>query len=170
MKILKDDLYSVEAKCYNLEFIRTRPSVRVKSKSGEELCELFMLSGCHSVEARDVTANVGEWELKEKDGSVEFIIVSDSLAWDKKTYHLICREDRLEYYYEIEGSGSLDKCEFFTGYYAGSVKLSSGRFYSGFPVDRVFNPEPDICENPYYGAGERSMIDMMGVPVYGKDH
>lgn len=170
MKILKNNLFSLEAEKYNLEFIENRPSVRVKSKAGDELCELFLISSCHSIEKKDATANISEWKCSENDGRIEFTAEADSLAWDKKIYHLVCKEDRIEYYYEIEGKGNLGRCEYFTGYYVGSVRLSSGRFYSGFPVDSVFNPEPDICENPFFGANERSLIDMTGVPFYGRDH
>lgn len=170
MKIVDNDLLSVEAKMYNLEFRGDIPSVRVKSKDGDELCELFLVSSCHSTRARDATARISHWKRTENEESIEFTAEADSLAWDKKVYHLVCNEDSIEYYYEIEGKGNIDRCEYFTGYYVGNIRLSSGRFYSAFPVDRVFNPEPDISENPYYGVYERSLIDMTGVPVCGRDH
>lgn len=170
MKLINGELFKVETGKYNLEFTAKIPCIKVTNKEGTELCELFLISGCHSVESRDVVVNISAWSSNVRENVIEFTAQSDSLAWDKKIYHLICKEDRIEYYYEVFGEGSLDKCEFFTGYYAGSVSLSSGRFYSGFPVDSIFNPEPDICENPYYGANERSLIDLMGVPYYGKDH
>ncbi len=170
MLVTNDEKLMFQGHKYSLEFLKDKPYVRCLSKEGEMLTELFFASCCDTLEGTDVTSAFSPWEVEEKCDCVLFYTIADSSIWKSKKYTFLCKEDRFEYYYEVEGEGSISECKYFSGYYTGSLRWGSGKMFSGFAIDKLFNPEPDTSEQYYYHPAERSVIDVLGVPIHGKDN
>lgn len=171
MKIIHTPTIQVETRCYQFEMLADRPAAKVCDPSGQLLAELFLLSSVHTLQGRDVTSCVSEWKAEETEQGIVLSAQADSLIWKNKTITLLLQEDRILYGMSVEGSGAIADAELLSGYYTGAnLRWSNARFYSGFHVDSLFNPEPDGWEQYSVSAQERSLIDMTGVPIPGRDH
>ncbi|SKA85351.1 Glycosyl hydrolases family 31 [Clostridium sp. USBA 49] len=170
MKIENNKTIKLSAEKYDLNFYKDRPYVGIRNKEGNLLMDLYLVSSCNTLEGRDVVSNISDWNYEESQGQITFTATADSSIWKSKEYKIVCKEDRFEYSFDINGKGSIDEVEYFSGYYTGSLRWSSGRFYSSFIVDKIFNPEPDCKEEFYSLPSETTGIDLTGVPIYGKDH
>ncbi|MCM0649652.1 hypothetical protein NBE98_14890 [Clostridium swellfunianum] len=169
MRFENNDVIKVSTEKYDLNFYKDKPYVGIRNKEGKLLMDLYLMSSCHTLEGRDIVSNISAWDYEEKGEEIIFTAKSDSAIWKNKIYKLVCKEDRVEYGFEVEGEGSIDEAEYFSGYFTGSLRWASGRFYSGFAVDKIFNPEPDCKEVFYSSPSETVAIDLTGVPIYGKD-
>ena len=156
---------------YTLEMDDRRPALHVHTAGGEHLMDLFLVSSIHTLSGRDVTASCGAWEAEASEGAVRLSAEMDSLFWDRKKVVVECREDRITYSVTVTGAGRITDAELLSGYYTGvNQRYSTGRFYSCFDVDSVFNPEPDGRERYVNPPSERLLIDMGGGPLPGRDH
>lgn len=161
----------VQTDAYTLELLGDRPAAKVWDAQGRLMAELFLLSSCHTLGGRDVSSRVTPWRAEERDGNVILSCQADSLLWAQKTVVVTLQEDRILYRMTVEGQGALGDVELLSGYYTGSnARWSNARFYSGFHGDSLFNPEPDGWEQYAVSVQERSLIDMTGVPIPGRDH
>jgi hypothetical protein len=157
------------AETYRLTFLDDRPFVRVDSPNGIRLAELFVLSGIHSLHGRDDTTRIREWEIDEQPGVTTFLMHAESSLWKAKRYRFQCFPHRFTYDMEVEGSGQLAEVNYFGGYYSGQPRWGSGFFWSGQQFLSGFNPEPNTAENNSFSAETNMTIDLMGVPLPGRD-
>lgn len=171
MKYTQDPVIRIEAAAYTLVMDERRPAARISLPDGRRLMELFLISSAHSMSGIDVTAECGKWEAEETPDGIALTMTTDSLIWKTKTVRLVCREDGLSYGMTVEGTGRLTDVELLSGYYTGvNQRHCTNRFYSCFDADSLFNPEPDGRECYSVSPAERSLIDMGGVPIPGRDH
>ena len=171
MKWLQDTPWKFEGSRYSVELVQDRPGVKVTLPDGKLFAELFLVSSAHTMQGRDVSAAIPQWQAEEIEGGYVLRGETDSLLWEKKTVSLTMLEDRMIYGMSVEGEGALTDVELLSGYYTGANKRhSNARFYSGFHVDSLFNPEPDGWEQYSVSHQERALIDMTGVPIPGRDH
>jgi hypothetical protein len=157
------------AETYRLRFLNDRPFVRVESPHGEPLMELFVLSSIHALDGHDDTTRIGNWEIDEHPGVTTFCLRAESSVWKAKHYCFRCFPHRFTYEMEVEGNGKLAEVNYFGGYYSGQPRWGSGFFWSGQHFVSGFNPEPNTAENNYFSAETNMTIDLMGVPLPGKD-
>ena len=157
------------AESYRLLFMHDRPFVRVESSQGERLAELFILSGIHSVHGRDDTTKAASWEVHEQQEVTTFLLRAESSLWKAKQYRFRCFPHRFTYEVEVEGNGQLAEVNYFGGYYSGQPRWGSGFFWSGQRFAAGFDPEPNTAENNTFSAETNMTIDLMGVPLPGRD-
>ena len=170
MKLIKEPALRVEADLYTLEFLPDRPAARVTDQRGDVVGDLFLVSSCHAREGYDVTSSLSAWKAEEKAEEILLTAEADSLVWKRKQITLRLMKDRIIYGMSVEGEGTLTETELLSGLYTGSNRRhSSARFYSGFQGETLFNPEPDGHETYHRPLNERSLIDMTGVPIPGRD-
>lgn len=171
MKLIKSPAIRIETPNYAFEMLDDRPAAKVWDAQGQLMSELFLLSSCHMATGRDVSAKFSPWDIKETGETIILTAWADSLIWKKKAVTLTFMADRIIYGMSVEGEGSLCDVELLSGYYTGSnQRWSNARFYSGFHGDSLFNPEPDGWEQYAVSPQERSLIDLTGVPIPGRDH
>jgi len=154
---------------YRLTFLDDRPFVRVESAQGDRLAELFVLSSVHALHGRDDTTQIGDWEIDEGPGVTTFRLRVESSLWKAKEYRFRCFPDRFMYEMEVEGNGQLAEVNYFGGYSSGQPRWGSGFFWSGQQFRLVFNPEPNTAENNYFSPEGNTTIDLIGVPLPGRD-
>jgi hypothetical protein len=154
---------------YRLTFLGDRPFVRVESAQGDQLAELFILSSIHSLHGRDDTTRIGSWEVDEQPGVTTFLLRVESSLWDAKGYRFRCFPNRFTYDVTVEGNGQLAEANYFGGYYSGQPRWGSGFFWSGQRFLSGFNPEPNTAEMNHFSPQANSSIDLMGVPLPGRD-
>ena len=170
MKCTQQPTIRVTAAAYTFELLPDRPAAALTDAKGQRLGEIFLLSSCHTMTGRDVSSCLSAWTVEEKPGEVWLTARADSLIWREKTVRLRLMEDRIMYQVTVAGEGTLTDVELLSGYYTGCNKRhSNARFYSGFEGDSLFNPEPDRNEMYSRSVCERSLIDMTGVPIPGRD-
>jgi hypothetical protein len=157
------------AETYRLTFLNDRPFVRVESVQGDRLAELFVLSSIHSLTGRDDTTRIGVWQIDEQPEGTTFRLHVESSMWKAKHYRFRCFPRRFTYEIEVEGNGQLAEVNYFGGYYSGQPRWGSGFFWSGQQFRSVFNPEPNTAENNTFSPGTHTTIDLMGVPLPGRD-
>lgn len=162
------DIHRFTSETYRLTFMQDRPFVYVDTPKGERLAELFIPSSIHSLQGRDDTTWIGEWQIDEKPGVTTFSIQAESSLWKSKRYRFQCFARRFTYQVEIDGHGQLAEANYFGGYYSGQPRWGSGFFWSGQRFQSGFNPEPNTTEINYFSARENSTIDLMGVPLPGR--
>lgn len=170
MKLTRTPRLRVEARRYSFEMIENRPAAKVCDASGKLIAELFLVPSCHATAGRDVTASLGEWQCRQTQSEIVLTAAADSLFWREKTVTLRFFEDRILYGASVVGEGALSDVELLCGYYTGAnARYTNARFYSAFYGESLFNPEPDGRETYLRSPLERSLIDMTGVPIPGRD-
>ena len=157
------------SEAYRLTLLDDRPFVRVESAQGDRLAELFILSSVHSLQGRDDTIKIGNWEVDEQPGVTTFLLRVESSLWNAKQYRFRCFPQRFTYDVEIEGTGQLVEVNYFGGYYSGQPRWGSGFFWSGHRFLSGFNPEPNTAENNTFSPETNMTVDLMGVPLPGRD-
>jgi hypothetical protein len=165
----KKDSRSFISETYHLLFLPDRPFVRVESQNGASFTELFVLSSIHSLHGRDDTTRIGEWQVDEKPGVTTFLLRVESSLWKSKQYRFRCFPHRFTYDVTVEGNGQLVEANYFGGYYSGQPRWGSGFFWSGQHFQSGFDLEPNTAENNYFSAETNMTIDLMGVPLPGRD-
>jgi hypothetical protein len=164
----RDGELVLQAERYKLVFKSDRPFVFLETERGELLTELFFVSSVHPMNGRDEMYALGEWTSDEVDGSIVLSVTARSSAWQSKTFRFHCFATRFRYEVEVEGHGDLAEALYFGGYYSGSLRWSSGFFWSGQHFSQIFNPEPNIPEVFLHPSSSGSKIDMTGVPIPAK--
>ncbi|HJQ13409.1 MAG TPA: hypothetical protein VJ830_01575 [Anaerolineales bacterium] len=154
---------------YRLTLLEDRPFVRVESAQGDLLAELFLLSSVHSLQGRDDTTEIGAWRVDEQPDVTTFQLRVQSSLWKTKLYRIRCFPHRFLYDVKIEGEGQLAEVNYFGGYYSGQPRWGSGFFWSGHRFLSMFNAEPNTAENNYFPPESNATIDLMGVPLPGRD-
>src|SRR5215208_7197114 len=165
----EEGLLQFESETYRLRFLDDRPFVSVESIQGDWLMELFVLSSIHSLQGRDDTTRIGEWEVDETPELTTFHLNADSSLWKAKQYRFRCFPNRFTYEIEIEGRGELAEVSYFGGYSSGKPRWGSGFFWSGQRFLGAFNPEPSTAEKNWFSSETNLTIDLMGVPLPGRD-
>lgn len=154
---------------YHLTFPEDRPYVYLDSKNGAHLADLFVLSSVHTLHGRDDTTGIGSWEIEYRPGVTIFTLRAQSSCWRSKTIRLRCTSYRFTYEIEVEGHGMLSEASYLGGYYSGNLRWGSGFFRSGQNFECGFNPEPNTSELTHFHASSCSTIDLLGVPLPGRD-
>ena len=159
----------VKADTYTLVCAEGRPFVYLQNRSGVPLASLFVPGSAHTSSAQDDTVALGDWKLEEEDGEKVLILEAQSSLWDKKVYRFRCSPTRFRFEFEVTGEGRLTDVHYFGGYYSGQRRWGSGFFWSGHNFRRGFNPEPTTDEDYHFAPTAGSVIDLTGVPIYGKE-
>jgi hypothetical protein len=107
--------------------------------------------------------------MDEQPGVTTFILRAESSLWNAKRYRFQCFPNRFTYDVEVEGNGQLAEVNYFGGYYSGQPRWGSGFFWSGQHFLSGFNPEPNTMEVNYFSPQANTSIDLMGVPLPGRD-
>lgn len=171
MKFTHGDAWRIETPTYALYPEPTRPVLVVETPEGGKIAELCIVSSAHTLYGRDATATLTGPGITRKDDTVRLTWTADSTLWQGKTYEVIAHDDRIVYTASIAGEGILDEVELLSGYYSGcNARHGTARFYSAFQADALMNPEPTCGERRWVPAEERTLIDLMGVPIPGRDH
>lgn len=172
MKLSQErDLITITAKAYTLKVETMQPRASLLDPEGQLLAELFLLFSCHSDAGRDVSTRMEPWQVEEIPGGYALKTTADSSVWQQKNICLTLLEDRISQEAEVQGQGSIFDVELLSGYYTGSNRRwGNARFYSAFHVDSLFNPEPSRSEQYHVSPLQRSLIDLTGVPIPGRDH
>ncbi len=169
----RDGAWSLQAQDYALTFNSAdpgaRPYVDVCDANGRKILELFALSSIHPLAGRDDTVALGEWTVRETPGEAVFTLRARSSTWDAKEYRFRCEPGRFRYEMAVAGRGRLAEVNYFGGYSSARVRWGSGFFYSGQRFSRGFTPEPNAAEAAYFAPAAAATIDLMGVPVPGRD-
>lgn len=161
----------VETTFYSMEMLADRPAMKVWDAQGQMMGEIFLLSSCHTTKGHDVSATISPWKIEKRENELLLSAEADSILWDKKIILLTLKEECIVYSMTVKGKGKLNDLELLSGYYTGSnLRWGNARFYSRFYGERLFNPEPDSWEQPFVSPQERSLIDMAGVPIPGREH
>ncbi len=160
---------AVSAENYHLIVLGDRPFVYVMGKNGEPLATLFVLSSVHPLNGRDDTTAMSNWHVSEEDDVVTLTVSASSSVWTDKIFRFRCFPERFLYEVELVGEGQLAEAQFFGGYYSGHVRWGSGFFVSDQAFKQGFNPEPNKDEISYFNGDGSSTIDLMGVPLPGRD-
>ena len=164
----ENGITTIQTHRYSLALPDDRPFAFLKDGQGKQIAELFVYSSVHPLHARDDSAAMGSWEIRDTPGEVTASLSTRSSVWREKTYRFRCFPDRLQYEIEVEGEGQLCEVDYFGGYYSGQPRWGSGFFWSGQSFARGFTPEPNSREASYFYPSESSTIDLTGVPLPGK--
>ena len=164
------DTLRLVADAYTLTTAADRPFIILADSRGVRLAELFVPGSVHPLFGRDETVRLGDWVVMEDAAGVTLSLTAESSAWQRKTYRFVCSPQRLAFDIEVEGRGRLAEVGYFGGYYSGQVRWGSGFFVSGQHFRRGFNPEPNTAEVYHFPPDGGATIDLMGVPLPGKDH
>lgn len=157
--------FSVSSSYYRLTTAPDRPFVFLFDGNDELLCELFVPSSIHPLHDRDDTVALGSWQAQQHGDEVVFCLEAQSSVWQQKEYRFHCSPRGFRYEVTVFGDGRLAEANFFGGYYSASLRWGSGFFRSGQRFRRLFNPEPDVSETPFFAPSATSSIDLMGVPL-----
>ncbi|MBR4235106.1 MAG: hypothetical protein IKR85_03480 [Clostridia bacterium] len=170
MKLISNDPISIQAEKYSAKLIEKRPALLLTAADGTVMGELALVFSAHTLNGRDVSSEMTPWRISERGSEITLTCRLDSCVWDEKIVDIRFCEDRIVYTASVEGRGDLTDLELLGGFYTGSNRaVSNARLYSGFRGDWLFNPEPDCAEVYRRGVYERSLIDLTGVPIPGRD-
>lgn len=171
MEWSKERPWKFHMAAYCVELLDDRPAARITLPDGRVMAELFLLSSAHTQNGRDVSTAIPQWQVEKLADGYILRGETDSLIWQHKRVALAMKENRLTYSMTVEGQGAFTDVELLSGLYTGcNARHSNARFYSGFYGDSLFNCEPDGQEQYTVSPCERSLIDMTGVPIPGRDH
>lgn len=140
--------------------------------AGSPVADLFLPSSCHANGQGDYSYNISQPVCRRTESGIVIELTSSSTIWAIKRYTVQCSEDRLEYFFSVEGSGDIDKCEFFQGFigrpgrrYAGATWVEAdyegglfGRMRSRAQFKRLFNPEPNGLRKQLFAPHEATTI------------
>ena len=166
---LQNGIIKITAEMYTLVCPADRPYVYLEDAAGRRLAELFIHSSVNTLHGRDDALEASAWEVSEEEDETLLSLSTCSSIWQRKTYRFRCLPRRLLYEVEVEGSGHLCEVDYFGGYYSGQTRWGSGFFWSGQHFLRGFNPEPNKHEANYFQPAEGATINLIGVPLPGKD-
>jgi hypothetical protein len=163
------DVRRFTSETYCLTLLDDRPFVRVETPDGQPIAELFVLSSIHALHGRDDTTRIGDWETDQQAYVTTFQLRVESSLWKTKLYRFHCFSHRFTYEVEVQGDGQLAEVNYFGGYYSGQPRWGSGFFWSGQRFLSGFHPEPNTSENNSFSPETNMTIDLMGVPLPGRD-
>jgi hypothetical protein len=161
--------HRILAPCYQLEFPSDRPFLFFMDHQGHTLMELFYPSAVNSTAGLDDAAALSEWQVRADGEALVLTNEITSALWASKRVEVFCYPDRLSYAITVEGEGNLTDVRYFGGYSSAIVRWGSGFFWSGQCFRQAFNPEPNTREQNYLSPASNLVIDMMGVPLPGRD-
>jgi hypothetical protein len=161
--------HRILAPCYQLEFPADRPFLLFKDYQGHPLMELFYPSAVNSSAGLDDGAALSGWQVRAEGDALVLTNEITTALWTSKRVQVFCFPDRLSYRITVEGEGSLTDVQYFGGYSSAIVRWGSGFFWSGQRFLQAFNPEPNTREQNYHSPDSNLVIDMMGVPLPGRD-
>lgn len=171
MQAHRDNGITITSRLYVLKVEERQPRAMLYDAQKNLLVELFLLFSCHSTKGRDVSSTIQPWVLETHGEGYLLKTVADSGVWSQKEVSLTLLPDQIIYNAAVVGTGQLLDTELLSGYYTGSNKRwGNARFYSGFHVDSLFNPEPTCNETYRLHPHQRALIDLTGVPIPGRDH
>lgn len=171
MKWIQADPWRIESDTYTLEPIESRPALRWSLRDGTRLGELFLVPSVHTLTGRDMTTSLQGPGITGEEDSIRLRWTANSSLWQKKGIDVVASDQGLTYTVWVEGEGVLDEVELLSGYYSGvNPRHGTARYYSAFYADAIMNPEPTCEERRWLPQGERTLIDLMGVPIPGRDH
>lgn len=161
--------FAISTERYRLAFPAERPYVLLQDANGQPVAELFSFSSVHTLEGRDDTVQAGAWQIEEEADEVVVSCHLESSLWREKEIRFRCRPLRFSYEMAVGGEGQLAEVHAFGGYYSASLRWGSGFFLSGHNFSQGFTPEPNGREKVLFSPAEGALIDLMGVPLPGRD-
>lgn len=171
MRVHCENGITITTGSYILKVEEQQPRAQLFDADENLLAELFLLFSCHSTSGQDVSCSIKPWDFVQHGEGYVLKTTADSGIWSRKEISITLLPDQILYDAAVIGQGQLLDTELLSGYYTGSNKRwGNARFYSGFHVDSLFNPEPTRNESYHLHPHQRALIDMTGVPIPGRDH
>jgi hypothetical protein len=152
----------VETGSYKLHFPADRPFAMLDDAAGNRWAELCLATSLHTVGGLDDTARLLPADAEADEAGARITVKAVSSVWQEKELVFLCREDHLQAFVRVKGSGAITDCHLFGGYYSGGLRFGSGFFLSGARFRSVFNPEPWGSERRAISASEPTLIDVGG--------
>ena len=115
MKFCKtsDSIFHIGAGNYKLDLYEGVETARLTLRKSCQEYWFFPGGSVNGVRKSDEGAAFSKWQVRENsDGSVIFSRSEKSVLWREKRTFLICREDSLELYFEVEGNGTVEDVRF----------------------------------------------------------
>ncbi len=163
------DTKQIFAAMYSVDVPTDRPFVCVKDTDGKTMMDLFYPSSVNSTIGQDEAAAIDPWQIEIREDCVILYTHILSPIWRRKHVEILCYADRIIYQIEVEGQGNLTDVNYFGGYCSAFLRWGSGFFWSGQRFQQAFTPEPNTSEQAYHSPSTNLMIDMIGVPLPGRD-
>lgn len=164
-----DDSYTIHSPRYQLTTLPGGPFIRLTGALGEQIADLFVGTSANSSAGQDDTTALGPWEVRTAGETITLSRSAQSSLWEAKVFSFHCTPARITYEVTLRGRGRLTDVEYFGGYYSGTVRWGSGRFSSGQQFLQGFTPEPNVDERVRFAPAESAAIDLVGVPLPGRD-
>jgi hypothetical protein len=161
-----DEGLRIDGEQYSLLFRADRPYAEFYDAHDKKWASFFLAGSVNSREGSDETYGVGEPEWLQQKGLLTVRIPIESTQWAEKTAVWNFRDDVIETYFEIKGSGHITDCRYFGGHYADGK--DSGFFPSGATFKTMFTPEPDSSERPIRPASESATVNVTGMSLPGR--
>ena len=146
-----------------------RPFVSLRTPGGEPIADLFIPACAHTTAGRDDTPALGAWGAAQDGAAVTLTLTAASSLWREKRYALRCLPDRIVYEATLVGDGDLAEVTLLGGYCSALPRWGSGFFPSGQHFRQLFSPEPSCAEEPCFAPDASAAIDLLGVPLPGRD-
>ena len=147
MKFCKasDSIFHIGAGSYKLDLYEGVETARLTLRKSCQEYRFFPGGGVNGVRKCDECAAFGKWQSQENpDGSVTFSRGEKSVLWREKRTFLICREDSLELYFEVEGNNTVEDVRF--------CRACTNGVEYGFAgeCDEVVNTAPNFYGKIFY--------------------
>jgi hypothetical protein len=170
-RIEHEPMIRISTDHYQVECPKDRPFLVLKTAAGEYIAMLFVGASVHTLTGRDDTTKLGAWELSEPQyGVVTLSIEAESSVWASKTFVFDLFDNRIEYHVRVFGdTEAITEVTLLGGYMSAVPRWGAGFFWSGQDFNQGFNPEPTCEENWYFPPDGGSVIDLLGVPIPGRD-
>ena len=136
--------YHIGAKQYKLDLFEGIESARLTLRKSTQEYWFSPSGSVNSVKKCDEIASFEKWQKKEEKGAVVFTRAEKSVLWKKKVTTLICREDSLEFFVNVEGSNQVEDVRFFRTCVNGAEYGFAGEF------DEVINTAPNFHCKIFY--------------------
>jgi len=142
----------IETSRYILEIRPQEATAFLDLKRAHQRHLLFPAGACNCVGKRDETISLGKPSLQRGRDALTVRLPERSSLWKKKTCFFVCRNDSIEFYYKVAGTGDVTRAQFFRGYYQGQERGTAG------DIDEIYSTCPNFQEKLYFHPGESFSI------------
>jgi len=130
-----EDSVIIQTKSYIIIINKNNPYyANLFDNKKNNICSLFLLSGCDSDRDWELIHNIDEMNVNQKNKCIEISFSSKSNVWEKKEYVLQCYENHIEYFIKINGKGNITDLHFFEGILRDSEKHNRFGTYNFHPT------------------------------------
>jgi len=153
MKISREGQYAVIAgPQYRVTIMPDRLLALVR-KGRRFYYGMRLISAIDAIEGLDLARRAPRLRpLRRKGRAVCLDIDVDSTIWKRKTHHFVFRDDRIEFYTVVQGTGKVDRAYYFRGILNDCDLGSVGGF------TQIFSPQANFIEKQEFHTGEFTSI------------